>query len=100
MPYSRRLFAEEVGCNYALMWRAAVFPKVNTLPYPEREPCFFNRDGKIHRGKSCSNMGGHVVFPFHSVNEQRVAVRNKPAEKRFQIASNIRVGILLNQQRG
>src|SRR5689334_23644357 len=45
-------------------------------------------------------MRWHVVVPFRSVNEHGIAIFHKTRKECVQIAANIRVGVLLDQQRG
>ncbi len=45
-------------------------------------------------------MRRHVVRPFVVVNVGGVAVRRKPREHGFQVAANIRVGVLAKNERG
>jgi hypothetical protein len=45
-------------------------------------------------------MGGHIVIAFGCMNEHGVAIGDKAGEEGFQIAADVRIGILLNQQGG
>ena len=42
----------------------------------------------------------HVILTLRRVHKERVAIRRQSREETLQIAAHIRVGILLNQQRG
>jgi hypothetical protein len=44
-------------------------------------------------------MGRHVILAFHRVHERRIAVPNQPAEQAFQVTANVRICVLLDQQR-
>jgi hypothetical protein len=84
---------------FSLMRRATMLPQVNTLPRAQAQPPLHNRDGNIDPGQSRSNMSRHVILPFHRVHKHGITVPNKVTEKGFKIATNIRVGVLLDQQR-
>jgi hypothetical protein len=45
-------------------------------------------------------VGGHVVVAFRRVDVKRIAIRDEAFEKGLQVATDIRVGIFLNEQGG
>src|SRR5436190_18963650 len=85
--------------NYlSVMWRLAMFPKINALPSPKAELTAADRDREVHRGERRADMRRHVVVSFGRVDENRVPVGHKPGEELFQIPPHVRVGIFLNEQ--
>ena len=98
-PCRLALLPNTMDCNQALMWCAAVFPEVDALPGPEGQSSLRDRNGEIDGGQRSPNVGWHVVFALRDVREQRVAVRNQSAEKTFEIPSDVRICILLDEQR-
>ena len=76
-----------------------MFKKVNALPGSQRQPASKNRDRQIRRRQGRAHMGGHIVVTFGRVDKKPVAIRNQAAEKSLQIAPDIRVRILLDEER-
>jgi hypothetical protein len=93
-------FAEEVHGDGAGMRRMAMFPKINSLPGAQGELAFHDRNGEVYAGQRGADVGGHVIFAFGSVDEKRVAIGDEPGEEFFEIAADIRVGILLDEEGG
>ncbi len=77
-----------------------MFPEINALPRAQRQPSVAHRNGEIDGGESSSHMGRHVIGPLNRMDKQPVAIRNQAREKRLQVASDIRIGIFLNEQGG
>ena len=94
------LLADEVHHHFPRMRHVPVFPKINALPRAEREVASAKRDTEIHGRKRGADVRRHVVRAFAGVLEERVAIRHEAFEETFEIGAHIRVGILLNQERG
>ena len=52
---------------------------------------------EIHGGQSGADVSRHVVLAFGGVNEHGVAIGYEAGEESFEVATDIRVGIFLNQ---
>jgi hypothetical protein len=77
-----------------------MFPQVNALPRAERQPPAAQRQAEVH-GRECgADVRWHVVRAFEGMSEQRIAVGHEALEKAFEIGAHVRVGVLLNEQRG
>ena len=76
-----------------------MFPNIYALPGPEHQRTGAYGDGQINRGEGRPDVGRHVILTLRRVNKERVAIRNEPIEKGVQITPDIRVGILLDEQR-
>ncbi len=46
-----------------------MFPEVNALPGPQRQPALANGDAKGYGRKGGAHMGGHIVVAFDGVRE-------------------------------
>lgn len=77
-----------------------MFPKVDALPGAQRQPAMSNRDGEIYRGEGCSDVRRHILVALGSVDEEWITVRHQAGKESLQVPAHVRVGILLNQQRG
>ena len=95
----RHLLADEMHDDGAIVRRQAVFPQVKTLPGAQSQPASTKRDRHCDQRQGCSDVRRHVVLPFGGVQKQSVTVRDQAFEEGIQVASNIRVGILLHQKR-
>jgi len=84
--------------NPPVMGPDAMLPKINTLPGTKRQTAFPDGDGQFATGKNGTDMGGHVIRTFHAVGVARVTIRHKPVDEAFQIPTDVRIGILGNQQ--
>ena len=73
-----------------------MFPNINPLPRAKRQIALLERNAEIHRRKCRANMCGHIVLSLRRMDEQRIAIVHEPGEKMLKIATNIRVGILLD----
>ena len=80
--------------------RGTMLEKVDRLPGPEDQPAFNNRDGKLRQRQRSADMGRHVVQTFRTVAIAPRRFRRDPAEKAFKVSEDVRVSILLHQQRG
>jgi hypothetical protein len=96
----RVFFADELHGDAPGMRRAAMFPNVNALPGAQREAPIVERDAEIHRGQRGANVRGHIVIAFGGVNEEWVAVLHQAGEISLEVATDVGVGVLLDQQRG
>jgi hypothetical protein len=63
-------------------------------------PSLGNRDAQIDRRERRPDVRGHVIVAFDRMHEQRIAVAHEAREESFEIAPHVRVGVLLDQQRG
>jgi|SRR5581483_3110229 len=99
MP-ARQLLSDTMQANPPLMRGVAMFPEIDALPGAEGKLALRYRNGQSDSSQSGANMRGHVVGPFGCVDESRIAVRHQAAEKSFQIAPHVWVGIFLDQKRG
>ena len=95
-----RLVSDPVSRDDALMRGTAVFPEIDALPGAQREPAMVDGNGNVDRRQGSPDVGWHVVIAFGRMNEKRIAIRNKPGEEFLEIASHIRIGIFLDEQRG
>lgn len=77
-----------------------MFPQVNSLPGPQRQPATHDGNGEINSGEHAPDMGGHIVLALGGMDEKRVAVGHKAGKEFFQVTPNVRVGVFLNEQRG
>src|SRR5215831_9342925 len=82
------------------MRRLAMFPDVDTLPCAECHAAFADRNRKVDGGQGGADVSGHVVVAFGGVDEHAVAVGYKAGEEGLEIATDIWVGIFLDEERG
>jgi len=61
-----------------------VLPEINPLPRAQRHPAAPDRQAQIHRRQRGAHVRGHVVIPLRRVDEQPVAIRREPLEKRLK----------------
>lgn len=89
-----------MNVDRAAMGMAAMFPKVDALPGAESEATVLEGNGKVHAGQGAANVCGHIVGAFSSVDEKAIAVGNDARHPGFEIATDIWVGIFLDEERG
>ena len=82
------------------MWVGAVLPKVDALPGAEDETAADDGDGEIDGGEGGADMGRHVVRAFGGVFEESVAVWDKAIEEAVEVATDFRIGVFLDEERG
>ena len=90
----------EVKRDYAGMRGTAVFPKVDALPGPQGQPAI--RDGMerltaVSAVRTCAGMSSS---PSAVCTNSGIAVRHEPGEESLQVPAHVRIGILLDQERG
>jgi uncharacterized protein (DUF952 family) len=95
----RCLLAHDVHGHRAHMRRPAMFPDIDTLPRSKRQSAVLDRQAHVHGGQRRAHVGGHIVHPFDGVGENRVAIRHQPLEEPLEIATHVRIGILLHEER-
>src|SRR5687768_4737747 len=78
----------------------AMFPDVNPLPGSECQSAIRNGDAHVYSRQSCAHVSRHVVVSFSGMDEERVAIGHEPLKECLEIATHIRVGILLDHERG
>lgn len=83
-----------------LMSCPAVFPQANPLPSTQSQMTPDDRHRNARCGQRGADVGGHIVVAFSRVHKHRISITYQPVEKGLQVTANIRVRILLNQQRG
>ena len=88
-----------MNVDRAAMRVAAMFPKVDALPGAQTEAAILEWNGKVHARQRAANVRGHVIGTFGSVNEKAIAVGNNARHPGFEVATDIWVGIFLNEQR-
>jgi len=74
--------------------------EIDPLPRAQGRPPFDDRERERGRGQRRAYVGRHIVGPFRGMTKDGVAVRNEPAQEPLQIRLDLRVGVLLDQQRG
>jgi hypothetical protein len=57
-------------------------------------------DGEIYSSEGRSDVRRHVVVALRSVDEEWITVRHEAGKECLQVPAHVRVGILLNQERG
>lgn len=77
-----------------------VLPKENALPSAEGAAATRDRDVERGLGECRSHVRGHVVWTLSGVNEEGIPVGNEAREERIEVALNVGVGILVDDQRG
>ena len=75
-----------------------MFPNVNALPGAERHPALADGNGEVDGSQGSADVRRHVVVAFGGVDEHGVAVRYKAGEESFEVATDIGIGIFLNQE--
>ena len=69
-----------------------VLEKIDALPGA-------NRNGQRRLRQRRLDVRGHVVGAFGAMNEEGIAVRHEPLEKRDEIALHVGIGVFLDQKR-
>src|SRR5437867_5929897 len=82
------------------MRRAPMFEYVNALPSSKRQPPIDEWNRNLGLRKRSANMRGHVVCSLRIVPIERLIIRRQARQERVEIRQHIRVGVLLDQQRG
>ncbi len=82
------------------MWRVAVFEEIDALPGPEIAAALVDGDGQRRRGQRGAHVGGHVVGPLARVHEERIAVGDQAIEEGVEVAPDVRVRVLVDDERG
>lgn len=77
-----------------------MFEQVNALPRPERQSPIQQRDGELDLSESGSKVGRHVIKALVIMGVGARVFGRNPCKIGFQIGSNLRRRIFLNQQRG
>src|ERR1051326_2174969 len=93
------LLSNKMQGDQPAMRSVTMFPQVNPLPGPQRQPATHDGNGEINSGERAPHMGGHIVLALGGMDEKRVAVGHKAGKEFFQVAPNVRVGVFLNEQR-
>ena len=75
-----------------------VFPKINPLPRAQGHPAFGNGDAEVHSRQRRPHVRRHIILSFTGVLEHRITIRNQTREESLEIATDFRIGILLNQK--
>ena len=75
-----------------------MFPKVNPLPRAKVQASVCHRHTESGGGQHRAHVSGHVVFSLIHVSKKRVTVRHETREKRIQIASHLRIRVLVNYE--
>jgi len=78
----------------------AVFKNINALPRSKRHAAVLDRNGELREGERGADVRRHVVRPLHGVPVEAIVLRNEPAEEDVQIVDDVRIGILLDGERG
>src|SRR5581483_5176015 len=89
-----------MGEDRSGMGGGPVLVEQDPLPCTEGGAALPDRDGEGGRGEGGADVCRHVVGTFGGVAEERVALRNQPVEEALQVAQHLRIGVLLDQQRG
>jgi hypothetical protein len=77
----------------------AMLPEVDGLPGAEGGAAVEDGEGESRRGEGCADVGGHVVRAFGGVAVEAVAVRDEAIQEVLQVGEDLRVGVLLDDQR-
>ena len=77
-----------------------MFEKIDSLPCAQRKPSIHDRNGEVGLGERRADVRRHVVGTFHGVPIIRMMLRSEPFEEVAQIGDHIRIGVLLNGERG
>ena len=73
--------------------------QVQTLPGTKRKPTVEEWNGQAGVGERRPDMGGHVIETFRSVPEMLRRLRHQSLKEVAHVERDIRIGILLNDQR-
>src|SRR5258708_13974738 len=92
------LSSDVVQDHFATVRPWAVSGEVNALPAPKLKRTISNRNVKRNAGHHRLHMSRHVVGSFSVVNPAGVGWR-KAVKRRAEIGENVRIGILLYQER-
>ncbi len=92
------LSSDIVQNHFATVRPCAVFGEVNALPTPKLKRTISNRNVKRNAGHHGLHVSRHVVGSFSVVNPAGVGWR-KAVKRRAEIGANVRIGILLYQER-
>ena len=95
----RRLFSDQVQCDLAPLRPAAVLEQIDALPSTERHFSPRHRNRKLHLGERGAEVGGHVIWSLDLVDVAAGCLGRDPVEEGFQVGPQVRVGVLLDQQR-
>src|ERR1019366_5851215 len=63
-------------------------------------PAVLHGDGKLGQGERRADVGGHVVRSLHGVAVEPVVLGHQAVEEGVEVMHHVRVGILLNGERG
>ena len=77
----------------------AMLKQINTLPSPQRQLPFMNRDRQLRLRQSRSDVRRHIVRPLRGMPVQPRVLRDQAREEIGQIGHYIGIGVLLNHQR-
>jgi hypothetical protein len=82
------------------MRRGTVLEQINALPRSERHSSRKHRNRQLSLCQGSANVRRHVVGTFDGVAIPRIVFPHETLEKIGQIADYVRIGVLLNRQRG
>src|ERR1022692_2029129 len=82
------------------MRRGAMLEQVHALPGTERHPAVLDGDGKLGEGERRAYVGRHVVRPLQRVTVEPAVLGHQAVEEGVQVVYHVRVGVLLNGERG
>ena len=92
------LLADEVEDDAARVRMGAVFPYIDALPGAKSELAIVDRDGEVDGGQGCANVRRHIVIAFGGVDEDRIAIANEAGEEGIEVATDVGVSVLLDQE--
>jgi hypothetical protein len=98
--YLARLLSQQVKHHAAPVRGRTVLENVNPLPGAERHSAIFDRDRELCQRECGADVRRHIVGTFHGVAVQPVVFRRQAAEKSIQVVDHVRIGVLLDGQRG
>ena len=76
-----------------------MFEHVQVLPGTQRHSSADHRNGKTRLRERGTDVRGHIIVALRRVPIPGISLRREPFKEIAQIEYNVRVGILLNQQR-
>ena len=82
------------------MRRGAVLKQIHALPGTERHTAALDGDGKLGEGERRADVCRHVVRSLHGVAVQAAVLRHQAVKESVQVVDHVRVGVLLNGERG
>ena len=82
------------------MGSQTVFEQVNALPRTEDEAAARDWNRHLNGGQRCADVRRHVVRPLVAMTEELVAIGHETNEEALEIATHVRIRILLHDEFG